>query len=258
MIEQTVDIPTAAGRMETFITHPEMDGPFPPVILYMDVWGIREILFDLARRVAPVGYYVLVPDLYYRQGRIRTDYRDEHGNAISLKLLTAAQREAVLAPQQKLTDAMVVEDTGAVLRFLDQQKAAAPGPVGGFGYCMGGRHVLQAAAAYPDRFRASASLHGTTLISDNPDSPHLTVKKFKGEVYCGFAEIDEYAPAPMVKEWNELMKGSAARYSYKIHQGAEHGYALPDRDLFHKQGAEQDWEMIFAMFHRQIPAYAAK
>ena len=258
MIEQTIDIATSAGQMETFLTHPEEDGPFPPVVLYMDVWGIREILFDLARRVATVGYCVLVPDFYYRQGRIRTDYRDERGDAISLKLLSPEQRAAVLAPQQKLADAMVVEDTGAILKFLDQQKTVKPGAVGGFGYCMGGRHVLQAAAAYPDRLRASASLHGTTLISDRPNSPHLAVRKLQGEVYCGFAETDEYAPLPMVEEWNNLMKGLPARYTCKIHPGAEHGYALPDRDLFHKQGAEQDWEMIFAMFHRQIPPYAAK
>ena len=38
---------------------------------------------------------------------------------------------------------------------------------------------------------------------------------------------------------------------------AQHGYALPNRDIFHPQGAARDWEMIFAMFHRQIPAYQA-
>ena len=30
--------------MESFITHPQQDGPFPPVILYMDIWGVREEL----------------------------------------------------------------------------------------------------------------------------------------------------------------------------------------------------------------------
>jgi carboxymethylenebutenolidase len=253
MKEQTVDIPTAAGKMDTFITCPEQAGPFPAVILYMDVWGIREILFDLALRVATVGYCVLVPDLYYRQGRIRTDYRDEHGRALSIKNLTDAQREAVLEPQRKLTDAMVLEDTGAILKFLENYSDARKGAIGGFGYCMGGRQVLQAAAAYPDRFGAVASLHGTTLITDEPDSAHLGIGKLQGEVYCGFAETDEYAPAPMVEEWNRLMKSSPAKYRGVIHKGAEHGYALPDRDLFHKQGAERDWELIFAMFHRAIP-----
>jgi hypothetical protein len=32
-----------------------------------------------------------------------------------------------------------------------------------------------------------------------------------------------------------------------------HGYALPNRDIFHPTAAARDWEMIFAMFHRQIP-----
>jgi carboxymethylenebutenolidase len=101
--------------------------------------------------------------------------------------------------------------------------------------------------------RASASLHGTTLITEKPDSAHVGVNNFQGEVYCGFAETDEYAPLPMVQQWNRLMAASPARYTSVIHKGAEHGYALPDRDLFHKQGAERDWELIFAMFHRQIP-----
>ena len=49
--------------METFVTHPEQDGPFPPVIVYMDIWGLREELFEIARRVGTVGYYCMVPGL---------------------------------------------------------------------------------------------------------------------------------------------------------------------------------------------------
>ena len=38
-----------------------------------------------------------------------------------------------------------------------------------------------------------------------------------------------------------------------VHKGATHGYALPDRDVFDKQAANRDWEVIFDMFRRQIP-----
>jgi hypothetical protein len=34
MHEKTNEIPTADGRMETFITHPEQAGPFAPVVVY--------------------------------------------------------------------------------------------------------------------------------------------------------------------------------------------------------------------------------
>ena len=69
MIEQTLDIVTKAGAMETFICHPERGGPYPAVFLLMDAPGIREELRDMARRLGTVGYYVLLPNLYYRAGR---------------------------------------------------------------------------------------------------------------------------------------------------------------------------------------------
>lgn len=68
MRERFLDIETPSGGMETFVTHPEQDGPFSAVSIYMDVWGVREELFEIARRVGTVGYYCLVPDFYHRQG----------------------------------------------------------------------------------------------------------------------------------------------------------------------------------------------
>jgi carboxymethylenebutenolidase len=56
MQEQFVEIKTGEGVMEAFVTHPEENGPFPTVIIYMDIWGVREELYDIARRVGTVGY----------------------------------------------------------------------------------------------------------------------------------------------------------------------------------------------------------
>ena len=61
MIEKTLDITTKDGEMETFICHPERNGPSPAVFLLMDAHGIREELKDMARRLGTVGYYVLLP-----------------------------------------------------------------------------------------------------------------------------------------------------------------------------------------------------
>ena len=57
MIESMTDIPTADGKMDSFIVHPEEGGPFPCVFVLMDIWGLREELFDVARRIATSGYY---------------------------------------------------------------------------------------------------------------------------------------------------------------------------------------------------------
>src|SRR5437870_2916307 len=70
MIEQTLDIATKDGAMETFICRPER-GAHPAVLLLMDAPGIRDELRDMARRLATVGYCVLLPNLYYRAAGAR-------------------------------------------------------------------------------------------------------------------------------------------------------------------------------------------
>lgn len=253
MHDRIVTVPTRAGGMETFVTHPEEGGPFPAVIIYMDFWGLREELFDIARRVGTVGYYCAVPDSYHRQGRVRHEWRNEKNQMISMHNLDPARQRQALVPLEKLSNEMVVEDTGDLLTFINRGEPVRPDGVGSIGYCMGGRHVLCAAGAYPDRFIAGASLHGTALISDRDDSPHRLAHHFRGELYCGFAEHDPHAPPTMIQQLGELLKDCPVRYRHEIHIGAEHGYALPNRDIYDKRAAERDWELIFAMFRRQIP-----
>ena len=69
MIERHIDIQTTDGEMNSFVVHPEEGGPHPVVLFYMDAPGKREELHDMARRIASVGYYVLLPNLYYRDVR---------------------------------------------------------------------------------------------------------------------------------------------------------------------------------------------
>jgi carboxymethylenebutenolidase len=257
MQEQFVEIKTAAGVMDAFVTHPEENGPFAAVILYMDIWGVREELYDIARRVGTVGYYCLVPDFYYRAAkRLHFEFRNEKNQIISINRLEGEKLREIQA-RPKLTNQMVLDDTGAILKFLDGAARVRRRGVGAIGFCMGGRYVMGAAGTYPEHFIASASLHGTTLVSDREDSPHRLAAKLRGEFYCGFAEHDSHAPLSMVRELEEILKPCPVRYQFTVHPGAEHGYSLPDRDVHDKRATARDWELIFAMFQREIPPYAA-
>ncbi len=242
--------------METFITHPAENGPFAPVIVYMDMWGVREELYDIARRIATVGYYCMLPDLYYRNGKIRNAFRNDAGRMLSFGKLDEASKRAVLAPMEALTDAMVVADTACLLDFIDRGEPVRPGAVAVTGYCMGGRHVLRVMGAFPQRVRAGACLHGVNIVTGGPDSPHLSATRGQGELYCGFAEKDKFSPPEVVKSFGEAMSRSQVRYRYEVHKGAEHGYGLPDRDVFDKRATDRDWELIFAMLNRQMPPYS--
>ena len=78
MIEKELDIETSDGLMNTFITYPDEGGPYPVVLFLMDAMGKRNELHDMARRLAAAGYYVLLPNLYYRTIReYLPDWSDE-------------------------------------------------------------------------------------------------------------------------------------------------------------------------------------
>ena len=121
----------------------------------------------------------MVPDFYYRQGkRIHFEFRNEKNQTISINRLDGqALREIQARP--KLSNKMVIDDTGAILEFLRGAEHVRRGGVAAIGYCMGGRYVMCVAGTYPEHFVASASLHGTTLISDRDDSPHLLAAKLR-------------------------------------------------------------------------------
>jgi carboxymethylenebutenolidase len=251
MIENHIDIPTADGRMDAFVVCPEEGGPFPAVTIFMDIWGLREELFDIARKVATVGYHCTVPNFWYRRGKVRFEYRNDKGQMRSLLDLPKSVQHELHANSTLLTDEMAMADTRGILNFLDSQ--AVRGPKGSIGYCLGGRLGLCAAGLYPDEFRATASLHGTRLVSDKPESPHRLVDKMRGEIYCGFAEHDPWAPPSTIETLSKLFANqSDVKYRYIVHAGTEHGYSLPDRDIFHNASANRDWERIFAMFRRQL------
>ncbi len=242
MIEHDLDIRTADGAMNAFITHPEEGGPFPVVLFYMDAPGKREELHDMVRRIATVGYYVVLPNLYYRKTREFVMVRDEEGFKRMFEMM------------QQLSTDLVMRDTQAMLDFVDGRNEAKASALGIVGYCMSGPFVFAAAGRFPERVKCAASFYGVRLATDDKDSPHHGADKVRGELYFGCAETDKYAPKEMIDKLEAHLKSIPnLRHRVEWYQGAEHGFAFPQREgIFHKPSAERHWERLFALLKRNI------
>jgi len=243
MIDAEIDLTTKDGVMNTFITRPEGDGPYPLVVFLMDAPGKREELHDMARRLSSVGYYVMLPNLYYR--RVREF------------VMAPQKREEMFGHMNSLSNAMVCEDIQVLFDHAAQDACAANGPAACVGYCMSGPFAFAAAAAFPERIKASASLHGVRLFNDASDSPHLDAHKIQGEMYFGCAETDEWAPPEMIQGLDDYLAGTGIRYQVEWYPDTHHGFVFPQRDgMYHKASAERHWERLFSLFRRNavVPA----
>jgi carboxymethylenebutenolidase len=244
MIEQQIEIKTNAGNMNTFVCHPERHGPHPVVIFFMDAPGIREELRDMARRLATAGYYVLLPNLYYRSGE------EEIGSFIGDA--NAATREKMVKLMTGLTMRMIMEDADALIAFADQDPAAAKGKIGTVGYCMSGQYAMNTASRHPDRVAAAASIYGVNLLTDRPNSPHLTARQAKAEFYVAWAETDHYAPLEQLEPFRQALRDGGVKAEVELYKGVEHGFAFPERPAYDKQAAERHWERLFDLFGRTL------
>jgi carboxymethylenebutenolidase len=248
MIDQQIDIPTKDGRVTTFISHPERDGPHPVILFYMDAPGIREELRDMARRFATSGYYVMLPNLYYRSdvmelGPLPADPE-------------APERKRMFQLMGSIDIPMVMEDTSALLAYAGGQPAARADIVGTVGYCMSGRYAINAATRFAERVKAAASIYGTHLATDQPDSPHLAGQKTKAELYFGCAETDIYAPMEIIETVKRSLQADGANAEVEIYPGTHHGFAFPKRPVYDKGAAERHWERLLALYRRRLQSQA--
>jgi carboxymethylenebutenolidase len=242
MIDQQIDIPTKDGHTTTFISHPERVGPHPVILFYMDAPGIREELRDMARRLATSGYYVMLPNLYYRLdvmelGPLPADPE-------------APERKRMFGFMNSINIPLVMEDTTALLAYADGQSAARTDIVGAVGYCMSGRYAINAATHFPGRVKAAASIYGTHLATDQPDSPHLAASKTRAELYFGCAETDIYAPTEIIEKVKASMKDAHAEV--EMYPGTHHGFAFPKRPVYDRDAAERHWERLQALYRRNL------
>lgn len=165
MPTKTLQIPTTDGQADAFAAFPDHGERRPGVLMYADGFGIRPVLREMARELAGHGYYVLVPNLFYRHGLAPLiDLPDRIGEEV---------RPALMAQLMPLIEAhtaeRVLRDADAYLRFLSTQPEVAAGPVAVTGYCIGGLLAMRTAAAHPGQVAAVAAFHGP-VGADGPDT----------------------------------------------------------------------------------------
>ena len=242
MHEEIFQVETPDGTMETFTVRPS-SGVHPAIVLYMDAPGIREELYGFCRRIAGEGYFVVLPDMYYRLGRKRFGER----------VMSDEVRQEVFACMRSLSNELVVRDTGALLRFLETAEGAGQGPKGCIGYCMSGQYVVSVAGYYPHDIAAAASLYGVGIVTGEPDSPHLLANRINGELYLGFASDDPYVPDNVIPDLRAALDANQVTYTLDIWPGTEHGFCFPARPVYVEDAAEQVWRKVFEMYGRCLP-----
>ncbi|MGN8131941.1 dienelactone hydrolase family protein [Paenarthrobacter sp. 22069] len=245
-----IEIQAPAGPAEALVARPPTgEGPFPGVILYMDAFGLRPRLQDMAQRIADWGYVVLAPNVFYREGTVAElapsmDMTTQEGREAAGK--AAFPRVGRLTPDKALPD---IDAWVSALAMLD---GIAPGPIGTTGYCMGARLAVRTATSHPDLVAACGGFHGGGLATEDPDSPHLGLGKARARFVFGHADHDRSMAPDAVARLGEALKDAGLEASNGIYEGAPHGYTMADTSAFNPEATERHFRELRSLLDRSL------
>ncbi|MGW0219562.1 dienelactone hydrolase family protein [Streptomyces tendae] len=241
MPTKTLQIPTADGQADAFAAFPEGGGPHPGVLMYADGFGIRPALREMAGELAGHGYYVLVPNFFYRHGPAPVIELPEH--------IGEEERPAVFAELMPLIAAHTAErtlrDADAYLTFLTAQPEVGSGPVAVTGYCIGGLLATRTALAHPGKVAALAAFHAP-VGADGLDS----LSGLTAEVHFGHAEGDLTPEA--LGGINRALDAAGVGHTSEIYPGTVHGFTMSDTDSFDPAALQLHWDRLLSLLDRTL------
>ena len=244
MIEQKITIKAADGSAEAIVYSPG-GGKFPALLFYTDLFGVRPASQGMAQRVAAAGYTVMMPNVFYRYGKLPLlDFEFQMGEERSMKALGALFGA--------LTGANMEADAPHYVDALLGRDDVRGGKVAVVGYCFTGAMALRTAAVEPDKVAAAASFHGGRLVTEDDDSPHTRIPKVKGELYFGHAIEDQSATPAQIAKLDNTLKGWGGQFQSEMYEGARHGWTVPGRDVYDEKQAERHYEKLFGLMKRNI------
>ena len=246
MPHESLLVDTADGRCPVHAFHPDGAGPWPAAIVYMDGIGMRPAVLEIAERLATQGgYYVLLPDLFYRIG-----FTGEDGARLFATPEGIAEWKETVMPAASSEN--VMRDTEALLAHLDASDMVRhDGGIGITGYCMGGRLALHAAGHFGDRVAAVASYHASGLATDAPDSPHRLADRIRARVYVAGAIEDRGFDDAQKARLERALADAGVEHLVETYN-ARHGWVPRDTPVHDPVEAERHWRTLLALFGRTL------
>jgi carboxymethylenebutenolidase len=242
--ESEVTIKTPDGTCDAHFVHP-VSGASAAVLVWPDIFGLRDPFRQMGKRLAESGYAVLTVNPFYRVQKAPTappkpNFQDP------------ATREALMKLAGGLNATTNVTDAKAFIAWLDARpEVDKKKKIGTTGYCMGGPIVFRTAGNFPDRVGAGASFHGGGLTTTAPDSPHLLIPKMKASMLVAIAQNDD-AREPESKNILRKAFDDAKVWAEVEVYPAQHGWVPPDSQAHDPVQAERAWARKLDIFKKAL------
>lgn len=209
------------GQFSAYIARPPA-GKGPALILLQYIFGVNKVMRDLADSYAAKGYFVIVPDLFWRQ-EPNVRLADDPAT------MTPDEQKKAMELNDGFNDDLCLSDLAATFKFA-KDNPAGTGKVGVLGFCLGGRMSYRMAAHVS--VDCAVSYYGVNLEKHLDEGPRIAAP-----VLMHMAGKDFLVSGVMRKSICDALAGNA-NIHIDIYPAANHAFALVGGANYAKEAAD--------------------
>ena len=243
--ESEVTITTPDGVCDAHFVHP-VAGATAAVLVWPDIFGLRDPFRQMGKRLAESGYAVLTVNPFYRVQKAPT-------SVPKASFADPATRESLMKLMGSLNATTQTSDAKAFVSWLDARpEVDKKRKIGTTGYCMGGPIVMRTCGTLPERVGAGASFHGGGLNTKEADSPHLLIPKMKAGLLIAIAENDDARDPESKNILRKAFDDAKVAAEIEVYAGAQHGWCAIDSQVYNQALAEKAWARLLELFKKNL------
>lgn len=235
--ETEIQFENGGVQIGGFLVTPPPGAPRPGIVVLPGMFGLNEGIRHATRRLAQLGYAALAVDIFARIGG---------GPAPNL--------EAAKARIGRVSDAAVMGDVNGAAAYLRGLPGVSRGPIGLWGFSLGGRYAILA-AAFVEKIAAVATL-STVMVdgartAEMPASATERAQEVACPVLAIFGKDDPAAEAGRISAFRSGLAMSGQDYRVTLLPG---GHNLLDASdpAYSAESADAHWHLVADFFHTHL------
>ena len=212
----------------------------PILLVVSEIWGVHEYIKDCCRRFAKEGFYAVAPELFQREGDVKSipNVQDV------LKIVLAVPREQMLG------------DVAAAVDWAKTRPNVRKDRAGVTGWCWGGSSTIQIAATNPD-MKAAVAWYGPPGRPYKGKSGDVTgfdlAKDVKVPFLGLFGETDQNPKPEDAKRFGEMVRQAGNQnVEIVVYPGAGHGFHADYRPSYNAAAATDAWKRCTDWFKKHL------
>ncbi|MEX1011702.1 MAG: dienelactone hydrolase family protein [Balneolaceae bacterium] len=225
--QEWVEVHDGERTIHNFVVYPEVSHNTLAVIVIHENIGLTDWVRSFADQIAAAGYIAIAPDLL-------SEFDEEHSGTSDFST-TGEARDALyqLDPDRVTLDLKAVQEYASSISSSNGKVVVA-------GFCWGGSQSFRFATNAED-LSAALVFYGSATTDEE------RIRNINTPVYGFYGGNDQRINAT-IPETEELMDRHDKAFTYKIYDGAGHGYMRtgddPEGESENVEARNESWEWV--------------